>query len=146
MLNQIITVLNRTTYMERLLNDAILVCGFYFSTDSQPAGMDNSDTSDVDFKAISSGDSEQESDEEEEEEIKDSGSNVDEEFDKAEVFVWDDKNKRYKKPRLWTTDDPKVVKLGHVGERGSPAYEEAERWYPVALLFIFTNDSYYTLL
>ena len=74
---------------------------------------------------IGSGESGQESDDIEIEEVEESGSNLDEDFDKAEeIVVWDNKKKRYKR----AYQKNRASKIARVGEGDSHVYAETEKW------------------
>ena len=87
----------------------------------KPGGKDESDTSDVDFELISS----DESGDVEIEEIEETDSDFDEALDDAEeVFVWDDKRKKFKKTKP-KKPVHKLTKLNTVGD----VYTATEKWY-----------------
>ena len=80
---------------------------------------------------IGSGESDQESDDVEIEEVEESGSNLDEDFDKAEeIVVWDDKRKTNKK-----ANRKKIAsKIARVGPTSCNVYAETEKWYLNSLI------------
>ena len=101
------------------------------SFNSQPAGKDMSDSSDVDFKAISSEESEEDEDSVEVEEIEDSGTDMGEDVNEAdEIYVWDNKRKKYRKSKQTTKRPPPAYAyIGTVGGKNSAAYKATEKWY-----------------
>lgn len=102
----------------------------------QPKGKDQSDVSDVDYKVVSSGDSGEDSDEVEIEEIEESGSDLNEDVQNRteEIFVWDDRRKKYKRPgmprafRRTQSAPTTAVKFGPIGPTDSESYKTTENW------------------
>ncbi|RMX60409.1 hypothetical protein pdam_00017117 [Pocillopora damicornis] len=98
-----------------------------------PKGMEKSDSSDVDFQAASSGESEDDSDDVEIEEIDDSGSELnDHQEDAEEIVVWDDTRAKFKKPRKKRQPPNRTsgedVRFGPIGAKDSESYTTTESW------------------
>ncbi|XP_078383738.1 uncharacterized protein LOC144666216 isoform X2 [Oculina patagonica] len=97
----------------------------------KPKGKDKSDSSDADYKVVSSGESEEDNDDVEIEEIEESGSDLNEELQDCteEICVWDNKRKRYKKPGGGGSASSTVpVTFGPIGTKESEAYRKTEDW------------------
>ena len=102
----------------------------------QPKGKDQSDSSDADYVVVSSGDSAEDSDGVEIEEIEESGSDLNEDGENCseEIFVWDDKRKKFKRPgmpkafRKSQSGPTSAVKFGSIGPTDSESYEITENW------------------
>ena len=102
----------------------------------QPKGKDQSDSSDADYVVVSSGDSAEESDNVEVEEIEESGSDLNEyeENCSEEIFVWDNKRKKFKRPgmpkafRRSRSGPTSAVKFGPIGPTDSESYQITEKW------------------
>ena len=96
--------------------------------------MEKSDSSDVDFKVVSAGESEDDSDTVEIEEIEESGSDVNDNLQEnaEEIFVWDDKRRKHKKPqkkrRPPARTPRKDARLVPFGSKDSESYTTTESW------------------
>ena len=102
----------------------------------QPKGKDQSDSSDSDYVVVSSGDSAEESDNVEIEEIEESESDLNEDGENCseEIFVWDDKKKKFKRPGRpkafgrSQAGPTSAVKFGPIGPTDSESYVITEDW------------------
>ena len=95
--------------------------------------MEKSDSSDVDFQAASSGESEDDSDDVEIEEIDDSGSELNDHLEDAEeIVVWDDTRAKFKKPRKKRQPPSRTsgedVRFGPIRAKDSESYTTTESW------------------
>ena len=96
--------------------------------------MEKSDSSDVDFKVVSAGESEDDSDNVEIEEIEESGSDVNDNLQEnaEEIFVWDDRRRKYKKPKQKRRPPARTPRkdatLVPIGSKGSESYTATESW------------------
>ena len=95
--------------------------------------MEKSDSSDVDFKVVSSGESEDDSDDVEIEEIEESGSDLNDDAEDAEeIFVWDDKRTKFTKPRKKRKQPARAsgenMGFGPIGAKDSESYITTDSW------------------
>ncbi|PFX15738.1 General transcription factor 3C polypeptide 2 [Stylophora pistillata] len=114
-------------WTEMLKTESDIVCP------GVPKGMEKSDSSDVDFKVVSSGESEDDSDDVEIEEIEESGSDLNDDAEDAEeIFVWDDKRTKFTKPRKKRKQPARAsgenVGFGPIGAKDSESYITTDSW------------------
>ena len=122
--------------VRRLLSRAAAGNRTYLSINLQPKGKDQSDSSDMDYVVVSSGDSAEESDNVEIEEIEESGSDLNEDWENhsEEIIVFDDKRKKFKRPGMpkafqrSKSGPTSAVKYGPIGSTESESYETTENW------------------
>ena len=81
------------------------------------------------------------------EEIEESGSDMDKDFNEAEeIFVWDDKRKKYKKPKKKASVNvARSSKVGPIGGNGCQVYSAMKKWY-FTFLYLFNFYDTYILL
>lgn len=108
-----------------------------FRSNWQPRGKDKSDSSDMDYIVVSSGESEDDGDEAEIEEIEEIGSDLNAELEDCtdEIFVWDSARKKYKKAKKSkgphkSGSAPKTgaVKFGPIGTKNTDTYSTTKGW------------------